>query len=87
MAAHHGHDAATPPCSSFDAQCDDVDDVIDSRAGKIKAKDLVDLKLVVSHDYVDLAERPVWQARGSTDPPDFVLGFTPIHVLNCVYLD
>lgn len=90
MAMHHGsaEAKAKPPCASMQAQCGELDDFsVDGRSGQLKAKDVVDLTAILSHEYTELADQSLWLARGSTDPPDDPFGSPPLHVLHCVYLD
>ena len=89
MASHHGHAAANeaPPCASLEAQCGDIDDVIDSRTGKLKAKDISGFVLAVSSEVAGIDVRGARCVHSAADPPLLAGSSPPLHVLHCVYLN
>ena len=89
MAGHDGH-SATPaelPCATTVSQCCDVGAAsVDSRPGKLKVKDSVDVEFFA---LPAIAELPIWYSghvSTAADPPDIHGNSPPLHVLYCVYL-
>ena len=89
MAGHDDHIAARAelPCATTVSQCGDVDEAgVDTRSGKLKVKDSVDVEFFA---LPAIAELPTWhsgQVATAAVPPDIHGGSPPLHVLYCVYL-
>ena len=90
MAGHHDHqtDNAGTDCETSQSDCGDIDDFsLDGRntLGKLKAKPLpVAIVAPVSPTAV---RNPIGFSTTAADPPDPVASTTPLHLLNCVFLD
>lgn len=89
MAGHHGHAAIkdVSPCVAGDSQCGAIEDLIDGRAGKLKAKDTVEVTPGPVFDVATISWRKPDRQLMTTDPPCFAGGSPPLHVLHCVYLN
>ena len=90
MAGHHDHQSenARPGCATSQSACGEIDDFsLDGRntLGKLKAKPLP--VAIVAPASPTIAHNPIGYATTAADPPDPVASTTPLHILNCVFLN
>lgn len=89
MAGHHGHEqTASAPCAEVQAQCCEIAAAsIDTRSGKLEARDAGGAEAVPVAEVVYPIRPFVAYAEPVPRPPDLPGTSPPRHKLNCVYLD